>query len=203
MIASTPETRSDMASPPPENREDFRQLTPNPKLGRTLVIVSWILTLIVWVLVGAMQRLTLPIPDTLDLSILPAVNATLNSLVAVCLVAAIYSIVKLNRADLHKNFIYTAVGLSIVFLLSYVTYHITHGEVKYGGEGALRTIYFFFLITHIILAAVSFPFILLSLAYAISNQFTKHRRIVKIAFPMWLYVAVTGPIVFLMLRPYY
>lgn len=192
-----------MASPPPENREDFRQLTPNPKLGRTLVIVSWILTLIVWVLVGAMQRLTLPIPDTLDLSILPAVNATLNSLVAVCLVAAIYSIVKLNRADLHKNFIYTAVGLSIVFLLSYVTYHITHGEVKYGGEGALRTIYFFFLITHIILAAVSFPFILLSLAYAISNQFTKHRRIVKIAFPMWLYVAVTGPIVFLMLRPYY
>ena len=203
MIASTSKTRSETSNPAPQNREDFRQLPPNKKLGRTLVIVSWILTLIVWALVGAMQRFTLPLPENIDLSILPAINATLNSLVAVCLIAAIYSIVKLNRADLHKLFINGAVGLSILFLLSYVTYHITHGEVKYGGEGILRTVYFFFLITHIVLAAVSFPFILLSLAYAISNQFTKHRHIVKFSFAMWLYVAVTGPIVYLMLRPYY
>lgn len=203
MTNSTSETRSDSPGPHLESREDFLRLSSNKTLGRRLVIASWILTLIVWALVGAMQRLTLPIPENLDLSFLPAINAALNTLVAICLVAAIYSIAKLNRADLHKKFINGAVGLSILFLVSYVTYHITHGEVKYGGEGALRKIYFFFLITHIVLAAVSFPLILLSLSYAISNQFAKHRRIVKLAFPMWLYVAVTGPIVYLMLRSYY
>ncbi|MEM7700145.1 MAG: DUF420 domain-containing protein [Verrucomicrobiota bacterium] len=173
------------------------------KLGKRLVILSWLLTLVVWLLVGTMQRLTLPIPDSLDLSILPAINASLNSLVAVCLVAAIYTVLKMKRADLHKRFINAAVVLSIIFLLSYVTYHITHGEVKFGGEGWIRPVYFFLLITHIVLAAVSFPFILLSLSYAVSKQFTKHRKIVKIAFPMWLYVAITGPVVYLLLRQYY
>ncbi|MEM0967830.1 MAG: DUF420 domain-containing protein [Verrucomicrobiota bacterium] len=178
-------------------------MSADTQLGKRLIVVSWILTVIVWLLVGAMQRLTLPIPESLDLSILPAINATLNSLVSVCLIAAIYTVVKLKRVDLHQRFINAAVILSIIFLLSYVTYHMTHGEVKYGGEGTLRSVYFFFLITHIVLAAVSFPFILLSLSYAISKQFGKHRRMVKVAFPMWLYVSVTGPVVYLMLRPYY
>ena len=186
-----------------KTRSDFRQLTANGPLGKKLVTASWILTFIVWALVGAMQRVSLPIPDSLDLSILPAVNAVLNTLVAVCLIAAVVTVTKVNRADLHKKLINTAVVLSILFLLSYVTYHFTHGEVKYGGEGVIRPIYFFILISHIVLAAVSFPFILLSLSYAISNQFAKHRRLVRIAFPLWLYVAVTGPIVYLMLRPYY
>ncbi|MEM9018172.1 MAG: DUF420 domain-containing protein [Verrucomicrobiota bacterium] len=192
-----------MSSATPQTRSDFRELAENKPLGKRLVVVTWVLTLVVWVLVGAMQRISLPIPETLDLSILPAINAVLNTLVAICLIAAVVTITKLNRADLHKKFINTAVVLSILFLLSYVTYHFTHGEVKYGGEGIIRPVYFFILISHIVLAAVSFPFILLSLSYAISNQFGKHRRLVRIAFPMWLYVAVTGPIVFLMLRPYY
>ena len=192
-----------MNDSPLQTRSDFRRQPANEPLGKKLVIVTWILTIIVWVLVGAMQRVSLPIPETLDLSILPAINAVLNTLVAICLIAAVVTITKMNRADLHKRFINAAVVLSILFLLSYVTYHFTHGEVKYGGEGAIRSVYFFILISHIVLAAVSFPFILLSLSYAISNQFEKHRRLVKIAFPMWLYVAVTGPIVYLMLRPYY
>lgn len=187
----------------PKTRSDFNQLPANEPLGRKLVLVSWVLTFVVWVLVGAMQRIAIPLPGGVDVSFLPAVNAVLNSLVAVCLIAAIFAVAKLNRIDLHKRFINTAVVLSIIFLLSYVTYHMTHGDVKYGGTGTIRTVYFFLLISHIVLAAVSFPFILLSLSYAISNQFAKHRRLVKIAFPMWLYVAVTGPIIYLMLRPYY
>lgn len=187
----------------PKTRADFRQLPADEKLGKRLVIVTWVLTLVVWALVGAMQRVSLPVPEGLDLSILPAINTVLNTLVAICLIAAVITITKMNRADLHKRFINTAVVLSILFLLSYVTYHFTHGEVKYGGEGTIRWIYFFILISHIVLAAVSFPFILLSLSYAISNQYHKHRRLVKVAFPMWLYVAITGPIVYLMLRPYY
>ena len=192
-----------MSQSQPKTRADFHQLPENLPLGRKLVATTWILTVVVLGLVGAMQRLTLPLPEGVDLSFLPSVNAVLNTLVAFCLVAAIVSIVKFGRVDLHKRFINVAVGLSILFLLSYVTYHITSGEVKYEGEGTIRKVYFFLLITHIVLAAVSFPFILLSLSYAMSNQFKKHRRIVKIAFPMWLYVAVTGPIVFLMLQPYY
>mgnify|MGYP001300690795 FL=1 len=186
-----------------QTRKDYRLLAPNKALGNRLVVVSWILTLVVWGLVGAMQRISIPIPESWALSILPAINALLNTLVAFCLVGAVVAIVKLNRADLHKKLINLAVLLSILFLLSYVSYHLTHGEVKYGGEGAIRKVYFFFLISHIALAAFSFPFILLSLSYAISNQFAKHRRLVKVAFPMWLYVAMTGPIVYLMLRPYY
>ncbi len=186
-----------------QTRKDYRLLAPNKALGNRLVVVSWVLTLVVWGLVGAMQRISIPIPESWDLSILPAINALLNTLVALCLIGAVVAIVKLNRADLHKKLINLAVLLSILFLLSYVSYHLTHGEVKYGGEGVIRKVYFFFLISHIALAAISFPFILLSLSYAISNQFAKHRRLVKMAFPMWLYVAVTGPIVYLMLRPYY
>ena len=186
-----------------QTRKDYRLLAPNKALGNRLVVVSWILTLVVWGLVGAMQRISIPIPESWDLSIHPAINALLNTLVALCLIGAVVAIVKLNRADLHKKLINLAVLLSILFLLSYVSYHLTHGEVKSGGEGAIRKVYFFFLISHIALAAFSFPFILLSLSYAISNQFAKHRRLVRLAFPMWLYVAMTGPIVYLMLRPYY
>ncbi len=192
-----------MTNTPSQTRSDFRQLAANEPLGKKLVIISWILTFAVWVLVGMMQRVSLPIPGNIDLSILPAINAVLNTLVAICLIAALAAVTMMDRVDLHKKLINTAVVLSILFLLSYVTYHFTHGEVKYGGTGLFRTLYFFILISHIVLAAVSFPFILLSLSYAISNQFGRHRRLVRIAFPMWLYVAATGPIVYLMLRPYY
>lgn len=187
----------------PQTRKEFRQLPANEVLAKRLTIVTWILTLVVWVLVGVMQRVSIPIPESLDLSILPAVNAVLNTLVAICLVGAVIAVTKMDRVDLHKKLINTALVLSILFLLSYVVYHFTHGEVKYGGEGFIRSVYFFILISHIALAAISFPVILLSLTYAITNQFGKHRRFVRIAFPMWLYVAVTGPIVYLMLRQYY
>lgn len=187
----------------PTSPTDFHLLPAKPALGKKLVIVSWILTVVVWLLVGAMQRLSFPLPEGWDLSFLPAINAILNTAVAICLILAIVAVKSWKRADLHGRFIMTGVWLSLLFLFSYVTYHMTHGEVSYGGEGAIRSVYFFLLISHIALAGISFPFILLSLSYALSNQFAKHKRITKIAYPLWLYVAVTGPIVYLMLKPYY
>jgi len=187
----------------PRTPTDFHRLPEKSELGKRLVAVSWILTVIVWLLVGVMQRVSLPLPEGVDLSFLPAVNAALNTTVAILLILALVVVVKGKRADLHARLIGAAVVLSVLFLVSYVTYHMTAGETQYGGEGVLRSVYFFLLISHIVLAGISFPFILLSLAYSLSNQFAKHKRMVKIAYPMWLYVAITGPIVFLMLRPYY
>jgi putative membrane protein len=97
----------------------------------------------------------------------------------------------------------TAMGLSVLFLLSYVAYHMTNDPTRYGGEGVMRGVYFFLLITHIVSAAVSFPFILFTLVAGLTNRFDAHRRMARWVFPLWLYVAVTGPVCYLMLRPYY
>jgi putative membrane protein len=92
---------------------------------------------------------------------------------------------------------------SALFLISYVLYHFTTPETRYGGQGTMRAIYFFFLITHVVLAAVTLPFILLTFTRAYTNQFERHKKMARWVFPLWLYVAVTGPICYLMLRPYY
>lgn len=183
-------------------RREFIQKKPNPELAHKLTRINLVLTLIVWTLVGSMQRIHLQLPDGVDLSFLPAFNAIINSLVAICLISAGIAIWA-QHAKLHRSLILAAVGLSALFLISYVTYHITAGETKFGGQGSVRTVYFSLLISHIALAAISFPIILQSLVYAFSCQFAKHRRMVRWAYPMWLYVAITGPIIYLMLRSYY
>jgi putative membrane protein len=94
-------------------------------------------------------------------------------------------------------------GFSVVFLLSYVVYHMTNDPTRYQGDGMARMIYFLLLISHIIFAAVSLPFILFTFIAAWTNRFDDHRRLARWVYPMWLYVAVTGPICYLMLRPYY
>lgn len=134
--------------------------------------------------------------------ILPPIHAILNTLVAILLVSGVVAIKRKNIA-VHKLCINAAMFCSVLFLLCYVAYHITTEETRFpeGAEG--RGLYFFFLITHIILAAVSLPFILMTWASGVTNQFTKHKKLTKWVFPLWLYVAVTGPICYLMLKPYY
>lgn len=176
---------------------------PNLELARKLKVAIWILTIAVWALVGAMRRPEkIPLPDGVDLGFLPTVNAVINSLVAILLVVALIMI-KRGNIQMHKNAIMAAMVCSALFLLSYVGYHFTNEETKFGGEGVAKTIYLVVLISHIILAAVSLPFILMTWMYGFTNQFHKHRKMAKWVFPMWLYVAVTGPICYLMLRPYY
>jgi putative membrane protein len=172
------------------------------ELARRLMLPVWILTAVVLGLVVAMRRIKIPLPEGWDFSFLPAVNAAINSIVAVLLLAALVAVLK-GRITLHRNLMMTAVGGSIVFLLCYVAYHLTTGETPYGGEGAVRMIYYFILITHVVLAAVSFPFILMTLVFALTNQFGKHARMARRIYPVWLYVAITGPVVYLMLKPYY
>ena len=169
-------------------------------LEQKLRVVVWILTGLVLILVGMMRRpeFHINLPEGVSLSFLPAVHAILNSLVAVCLILAVLAV---KRGDIarHRAFITTALALSGLFLLGYVAYHFTSEETKFTGTAWIRPIYFFLLITHIILAAVSFPFILLAYLAGWADRRAAHRKLVRFVFPMWLYVAITGPIVYLML----
>lgn len=140
--------------------------------------------------------------SNVDVSFLPAFHAILNSCTAIALVVG-YIQIKKNRTKAHRTAMLVAFGLSAVFLVSYVTYHFLGQRTIYGGEGLLKYIYYFILLTHIVLAVVIVPLVLLSVYYGITNQLAKHRRISKWTFPIWLYVAVTGVLVYLLISPYY
>ncbi|MBX3741625.1 MAG: DUF420 domain-containing protein [Akkermansiaceae bacterium] len=176
---------------------------PQEALSKKLGITAWILTAVVLVLVVMMRSpYKIPLPEGWSMSFLPPVHAVLNTLVTFALIGALVA-VKQGKIALHRNFIFAAMGLSVGFLLCYVAYHFTTVETRYGGEGVMRTVYFFLLITHIVLAGISLPFILFAFISGWTNRFAAHRRLVKWVFPMWLYVAATGPVCYLMLRPYY
>jgi putative membrane protein len=133
---------------------------------------------------------------------LPQVNAIINSVTAILLIAGKYQI-RMGNKELHKRLMITSFILGIVFLLCYVTYHASVPSTHYQGEGFLKYIYFFLLVTHIITAIIVVPFVLLALFYALQENFFRHRKIVKYAHPLWLYVSITGVIVYLMISPYY
>lgn len=137
-----------------------------------------------------------------DLSFLPPVYAALNGLTAVLLVTAVFAIKNGNRS-LHERLIKICMLCSATFLLLYIAYHITSEETRFGGVGPIRYVYFFILITHILLSVVVIPFVLFTYVRALSGNFERHRALAKFTFPLWLYVAVTGVIVYLMISPYY
>ena len=180
--------------------QSYLQRQPDAAKFKVLKRASWTISILIFLLVAVMGRYKLDIGA--DLSFLPPVHAILNSLVTVFLILAVLAI-KNKNVTLHKRMIGGAVVCSVLFLLCYVAYHGTQQEVRYGGEGTLRTIYFIVLISHIILAAVSLPFILVTLSLGYTNHFARHRKMARWVFPIWLYVAATGPVCYLMLRPYY
>lgn len=136
------------------------------------------------------------------LSFLPPIYAAINGITAIVLVAGVLAIKK-GKRKLHKQLMTTAIALSIAFLVMYVAYHMTSESTKFGGEGIIRPIYFFILISHILLSIAVIPLVLITYVRALANKFDKHKKIAKITFPIWLYVAVTGVIVYLMISPYY
>ena len=140
--------------------------------------------------------------DVKPLTFLPPIYATINGLTALILIIAVIAIKKKNIV-LHKSLMTTAIGCSVVFLLLYIAYHMTSDSTKFGGEGVLKYIYYFILITHIVLSIVVIPFVLITYVRAITNNIERHKKIAKITFPLWLYVAVTGVIVYIMISPYY
>ncbi|MDO7876923.1 DUF420 domain-containing protein [Hymenobacter sp. ASUV-10] len=133
---------------------------------------------------------------------LPAVNAVLNSLTAVCLLTGFYFIRQKNVLA-HRAMMGTAFAFGALFLLSYVAYHSQVPSTHFGGVGTIRLVYFFLLLTHISLAVVTVALVLFTLYFALTGQYTKHKRIARWTFPVWLYVSVTGVIVYFMISPYY
>lgn len=140
--------------------------------------------------------------DVKPLSFLPPIYATINGITAVLLIMAVQAIKKGNQT-LHERLIKVCIGCSVAFLAMYVAYHMTSVETKFGGEGALRYVYFFILITHILLSIIIIPFVLVTFVRGISGSYQRHKKLARITYPMWLYVAVTGVIVYLMIAPYY
>lgn len=137
-----------------------------------------------------------------DVHVLPLINAILNGGCALLLIGALVAI-KNKNVELHTRLIYAAMVLSLLFLVVYIMYHTTAGHTKFGGEGNIRLVYFVLLITHIITAAIQAPFVLYAFLYGYTNQIEKHQKIVKISYPLWLYVSITGVICYLMISPYY
>lgn len=140
--------------------------------------------------------------DVAPLSFLPPIYATVNGITAILLVTAVMAVKNGNRKR-HELLMKMAIGCSIAFLVMYVAYHMTADSTKYGGEGFLKYLYFFILLTHIILSIAIIPLVLITYVRALASKFDKHKKIAKITFPIWLYVAVTGVIVYLMISPYY
>jgi putative membrane protein len=176
--------------------------------------VAWALSAVVLLLVVLMR--TVRIPTSIDFSFLPPIHASLNALTAVTLVAALVFI-KRRQIARHRQAIYASMVMSVLFLLSYVVYHFTSAEVRFGDAdhngvvdaveraavGGLRPVYLVLLITHVVLAGGILPFILFTFNRAFTGQYARHKAMAKWVFPVWLYVAVTGPACYLMLRPFY
>ena len=136
------------------------------------------------------------------LSFLPPIYAAINGITAVVLVAGV-SAIKNGKRILHERLITTAIALSVAFLVMYVAYHMTSDSTKFGGEGFIKMVYFFILISHILLSIAVIPLVLITYVRALAERFDRHKKIAKITFPIWLYVAVTGVVVYLMISPYY
>lgn len=161
-------------------------------------VLSIVIPLAVAVLLGVRQKVELGEWT----KALPHFNAILNTTTAVALVIGLFAILRGN-VSLHRLCMTIAFSLGALFLVSYVLYHLSNESTKFGGEGLVRYVYFFILISHIVLSIVVVPFVLLALYYALSSQFDRHVKTVRWAFPIWLYVSVTGVLAYLMISPYY
>lgn len=145
---------------------------------------------------------TIRIPNVAPLSFLPPIYATINGITALLLMVAYFAIKRKNIV-LHEQLMKTAIGLSLIFLVMYVAYHMTSDPTPYGGEGFVKYVYYFILISHILLSIGIIPMVLITYVRALSNLFFEHKKIARYTFPIWLYIAVTGVIVYLMIAPYY
>ena len=166
-------------------------------------ILIWAVSVTVFLAVVFLVNIKLNISVPFNPHIFATANAIINSIVTVLLLAALLA-VKNNNYKLHKQLMLAAIILSFLFLLSYICHHLLAPETKYGGApGALRTFYYFVLATHIPLAGIILPFILFTAYRSLSGDYLRHKKLARITFPIWLYVAITGVIVYVMISPYY
>ncbi len=165
------------------------------KYNRLIIALSIAIPVVVASLFSVKLDIEIPI-------FLPPIYTTINGFTALLLIVAVWAI-KNKKRILHERLIKVAVFCSLVFLVLYLAYHMTSDSTKYGGEGLIKYVYFSVLLTHILLSIVVIPFVLITYVKAITNNFEKHKKIAKYTFPLWLYVAVSGVVVYLMISPYY
>jgi len=165
------------------------------KYNKVIILLSIVIPLTVAMLFGVKLDIELPV-------FLPPIYAAINAFTAVVLVLAVWAVAS-KKIVLHEQLIKVAVLLSICFLVLYIAYHMTSESTTFGGEGIVKYIYYFVLLSHILLSIVVIPFVLITFVRGITRDIEKHKRIAKYTFPLWLYVAVTGVIVYLMIAPYY
>ncbi len=174
-------------------------LAKNDKRAK-LVILS--LSIVVFIAIVILGRVQVPVGGDFDIHIFAKINAIINSIVSVLLIAGLIA-VKGHNYKAHRNIMLTAIALSALFLVSYVCHHLLAGDTKFGGTGTIRYVYFTILITHIFLAAIILPFILYTAYRASISEWPQHKKLAKITWPVWLYVSVSGVIVYLLISPYY
>jgi len=165
------------------------------KYNKLITILSIAIPLVVAALFGVKIDLDLPV-------FLPPIYAGINAVTSILLLAAFWAI-KNKKIELHENLIKACMALSAVFLILYVLYHMTSDSTSFGGEGVIRWAYFFVLISHILLSIVVIPFVLITFVRGITRDVERHKKIARITFPIWLYVTITGVIVYYMISPYY
>lgn len=174
-------------------------LVKNDRKARTLI---YLFSFIVFTAVVLLSRVKLNVDLGFDVHLFAQANAIINSTVAVLLVAALVA-VKTKKYRVHKNLMIAAMLLSVLFLISYICHHLFAGETKFGAEGISKTIYYIILFTHIPLAGLILPFILFTAYRALISEWPQHKKLAKVTWPVWFYVAVTGVVVYWMISPYY
>ncbi|MEO6818732.1 MAG: DUF420 domain-containing protein [Ginsengibacter sp.] len=179
-------------------------------------IFIWSISIIIFVAIAFLSRVKLSLDLGFDPHDFAAANAIINSMVAILLIAGLVAIKSKNYV-LHKKIMITAIVLSVLFLISYVAHHLTTGDTKFGDinhdgllsldekalAGNIRYVYYAILLTHIPLAGIILPFILFTAYRSLSGEYEKHKKLARITWPIWLYVAVSGVVVYLMISPYY
>ncbi len=178
---------------------------PEPLLKKNDKVVKWligIVSVVVFVVVASLPKIHLGIQLPFNPHIFATLNAVINSTVSLLLIVA-FILVRQKNYEAHKKVMLTAIVLSGLFLVSYITHHLFAGETKFGGEGMARTIYLVLLVSHIILAAVILPIILFTAYQSLTGEYAKHKKWARYTFPLWLYVSITGVIVYLLISPYY
>lgn len=175
-------------------------LVKNDKRARIVIIT---LSCVVFIAVVILGRVQVPVSGDFDVHVFAKINAVINSIVSVLLLAGLVTVKGKRNYRLHKNIMLTAMVLSAFFLVSYICHHLLAGDTKFGGTGSIRYVYYVILITHIFLAAIILPFILYTAYRASISEWPQHRKLARITWPIWFYVSVTGVLVYLLISPYY
>ncbi|MCX7744728.1 MAG: DUF420 domain-containing protein [Flavobacteriales bacterium] len=177
----------------------MKPIAKNDKAAQYFIIA---ISAVVFIAVVILSRVKLEIKLGFNPHIFAMVNAMINSIVSVLLIGALIAI-KQKKISLHRNLMFGSIILSVLFLISYILHHLFTHETPFGGEGAIRIVYYIILISHIILAGVILPFILYTAYRALTAEYDRHKKLAKITWPIWFYVSVTGVIVYLLISPYY